>query len=479
MFTVKHHECVGFESKWKVKKVSANNSCQTEFRTTETGSNTSERKSQEVQTEKTEPTQTDVDMEKLGKWLSKIYPQVKEQIDNSNNSRIFQNYRLLDDPIDATCKLVQTLQVASKGETGSKAIPIIASLQWNNSGKSLAVPYNYKHRTWCHHAGIICIYTLNRDCLSDTPKKRLSTESCVTSIKYHPIHSGILAAGTFTGQIYIWNVENDVDPLICNILAHDEYITQISWMNYIDATNSVCLASSSTDGLLKLWNFDITNNILKIKITYKIKTPVLAKMNQTTEVSEALLDKGQLGLVGFDFSKNIPDLFIVALEGGLIVRCTMLGTTQLKGTATETYFYDPVFKYYEPHKGEIVAIKFSPDRKDLFLTSGTDGQIRIYRIDQDEPAQVIFTKSPLNDISYIPHEEKLVAACGQHGTMEVYHLISGKSVPLSFNAKITRSNLTSLAVNSGNTKFVVLGNKNGQLQLWSVPWQSIEFQNRK
>ncbi|ENN79714.1 hypothetical protein D910_01642 [Dendroctonus ponderosae] len=305
MFTVKHHECVGFESKWKVKKVSANNSCQTEFRTTETGSNTSERKSQEVQTEKTEPTQTDVDMEKLGKWLSKIYPQVKEQIDNSNNSRIFQNYRLLDDPIDATCKLVQTLQVASKGETGS--------------------------------------------------------------------------------QIYIWNVENDVDPLICNILAHDEYITQISWMNYIDATNSVCLASSSTDGLLKLWNFDITNNILKIKITYKIKTPVLAKMNQTTEVSEALLDKGQLGLVGFDFSKNIPDLFIVALEGGLI----------------------------------------------------------------DEPAQVIFTKSPLNDISYIPHEEKLVAACGQHGTMEVYHLISGKSVPLSFNAKITRSNLTSLAVNSG------------------------------
>lgn len=55
-------------------------------------------------------------------------------------------------------------------------------------------------------------------------------------------------------------------------------------------------------------------------------------MNQTTELSKALLDKGQLGVVGFDFSKNIPDLFIVALEGGLIVRCSMLGATQLKGT---------------------------------------------------------------------------------------------------------------------------------------------------
>lgn len=54
----------------------------------------------------------------------------------------------------------------------------------------------------------------------------------------------------------------------------------------------------------------------------------------------------------------------------------------IEGTSTETYFYDPVFKYYEPHKGEIVTIKFSPDRKDLFLTSGTDGEIRIYRIDQ-------------------------------------------------------------------------------------------------
>lgn len=103
-------------------RVSANNSCQTEFKTAEAGSNTFQQKSQEVQTEKTEAPQPDVDMEKLGKWLNKIYPQVKEQIDNANNSKIFQNYRLLDDPIDATCKLVETLQVASKGETGSKAV---------------------------------------------------------------------------------------------------------------------------------------------------------------------------------------------------------------------------------------------------------------------------------------------------------------------------------------------------------------------
>lgn len=44
--------------------------------------------------------------------------------------------------------------------------------------------------------------------------------------------------------------------------------------------------------------------------------------------------------------------------------------------------FDPVFKYYEPHEGEIVSVKCCPHNKDLFLTSGTDGQIRVYVLDQ-------------------------------------------------------------------------------------------------
>lgn len=41
---------------------------------------------------------------------------------------------------------------------------------------------------------------------------------------------------------------------------------------------------------------------------------------------------------------------------------------------------DPVFKYYQPHEGELLGIRFSPNRKDMFMSYGTDGEIRIYMV---------------------------------------------------------------------------------------------------
>ncbi|CAG9761581.1 unnamed protein product [Ceutorhynchus assimilis] len=475
MFNVKHNECVGFESKWKVKKVSANSASQTtEFSVSEKGSDTVERKSQEAQTETTQKPSEEVEMSKLANWLNKIYPNVKEQIDKSNSSRAFQNYRTSNTSVDSLCKLVQSFSIAGKNaDDGDKAIPIINCLDWNNSGKLLAVSHSFKHRTWCHHTGTVSIYSFARDkTLSESFMKRLSTESCVTTLKFHSNYSNILAAGTFTGHIYIWNIGNDVDALICNTVAHDEYITQISWVHDMD---SACLASSSTDSLLKMWTFNVADNLVKLKTIFKIKTPIFGKIDDTMEVPKSLIDKGDLGIVCFDFSLHVPDMFVVALEGGLIARCSLLGLTKIKANSGDvSHYYDPVFKYYELHRGEIVSIKFPLQTKDMFLTSATDGEIRIYLVHQTEPAQVIFLKSPLNEISYVLHEKKLLAACGQGGFLEVFQLQTGKPIELTFNVKITKRNLTSMAVNGSETNYVVVGNNNGEIQLWDVPWQNIE-----
>lgn len=37
--------------------------------------------------------------------------------------------------------------------------------------------------------------------LPDTPKKKLSGESCITSVKFHPGNPAIIAAGTVTGML--------------------------------------------------------------------------------------------------------------------------------------------------------------------------------------------------------------------------------------------------------------------------------------
>ncbi|XP_050296697.1 cytoplasmic dynein 2 intermediate chain 2-like [Anthonomus grandis grandis] len=483
MFSVKHNECVGFESKWTVRKVSTNTSSQTtEFSTSEKGCTTTELTSKEVQTDivkpSTERTDPDAEMENLAKWLKKIYPQVKNQLDKANNSKAFRNYKLMDGPVDVTCKLLQNLFVVSKAE-GDKALPIIACLEWSPSGKILAVVHNFKHKTWCHHSGVLCLYTFSRnDMLSENPKKRLTTESCITCIQFHPTNGNILVAGTFTGHIYIWNVENDVDSLIYETTAHEEYITQASWIYDTDVARTVLLASSSTDGLLKVWQFNNPENCINIGTVYKVKIPIFGILNSNSKISKSLLDKNDLGIVCFDFSIHQPDIFVVATEGGVLARCSVLGATELKGPSIDKPYWDPVYTFYEPHKGEISIVKFCLQRKDLFLTSGTDGEIRIYLLDQEDPAQIIFTKSPITDFSFIPHEEKLLACCGEQGTLEVFHLESGKNIELHFNARPRKRLLTNLTIHNFRTNFVALGNNNGEVQLWNVPWSNIAFKSR-
>ncbi|XP_018580092.1 WD repeat-containing protein 34-like isoform X2 [Anoplophora glabripennis] len=433
MFGIKHNECVGFESKWKVKKVSSETSTQTtEFGVAEKGTSTQGKISTEVQTVADETVlkkSSEADMEKLAHWLSKIYPSVKKEIDNANNSRAFRGYRLAKDRNDANCKLLQNLNVFKSGESGDKATRVSA-LTWNRTGKTIAITCNYEHTSWCYHLGEVFIYTLNRDeRLPDVPRTKLSTESCVMSLKFHPVHPAILAAGTFAGGIIIWNIQNDEgDDVVTTASAHEEMVTQLSWITDINSSKSIILASSSTDGLLKLWTFNAANATLTVKAKYKVKPPILGNVHRNVETPEHVEKKGGRGVVCFDFSRHVADLFVVGIEGGLMVQCSVLGATPLKGNTKEEPLLDPAFKYYEPHEGEITSVSISPNRNDMFMTSGTDAEIRIYLFGQEEPAQVIFMRNPLNDLMFVPHEDKLVVGCGSNGIMEIFHLITGRAV---------------------------------------------------
>lgn len=151
------------------------------------------------------------------------------------------------------------------------------------------------------------------------------------------------------GGIIIWNIQNDEgDNVITTANAHEEIVTQLSWITDINSSKTIILASSSTDGLLKLWSFNSANATLIIKaklvrliivgkiyvqifFRYKVKPPILGSLHRITETPEHVEKKGNRGIVCFDFSKHVPDLFVVGIEGGLMVQCSVLGATELRG----------------------------------------------------------------------------------------------------------------------------------------------------
>ncbi|XP_071051464.1 cytoplasmic dynein 2 intermediate chain 2-like isoform X1 [Onthophagus taurus] len=467
MFSTQDCECVGFESIWKVTKVYEVNSSQTNYVSHEIGTTTQPKVTSETQTDMFEiPATCEVDMERLSKWLNKIYPTVSKELNETIHSQAFKNYRLDKNYEKPSVKLLQSLKVIA-GQDNSGEIPRVSSLSWNSTGNTLAISCNYCHKIWCYHPGLVSLFTFDRfEQFSETPTKKLVAETCVSVINFHPNLPFIIAAGTYTGAIIIWNIQNDDDDnVIVKIQAHEENITQLSWISDLDDPKIVILASSSLDGCLCLWNF---NSELEIKHKYKIKSPILPKSPRLLQVPEEIAKKIERGVITFDFSPYIRDMFIVGVEGGLLVQCSLLGTVPLKGSTKEVPISDPVYKYFEPHESEIVKVQFSPNRKEMFFSYTNSGQLRIYILNEDEPAQTIFINTFL-DLTFIPFHEKIIAGCGSKGSIEIFGLRSTNSLHSIENSNFEIT-MTRMELNRSRVSTVAVGKNNGVLELWSVPW---------
>ncbi|XP_063926225.1 cytoplasmic dynein 2 intermediate chain 2-like isoform X2 [Zophobas morio] len=441
----------------------------TEYTKTDMDTNTSDKKDIEVQTESQASAPTcEVDEEKLAAWLKKIYPSVKKELDDNAHSRAFRGYKLSTDNSDANCRLVQTLDVSTHAKDAAVGCHVSA-LSWNSTNKTLGVAYTYKHNSWCYHEGVVVFYTLdNDDNLPEAPRMKLTTESCVADLRFHSVLPAIVAAGLFSGGIVVWNIQRDDEQIVAKVDGHGDGITQLSWIADINSVKLVLLASAGLDGLLSLWNFSPVEFGLSLKERHQIRSPLFPKPSELS--SEEAVKKATRAITCFNFSVHSPEMFVVGTEGGWVVQCSLLGTKKLPGKSEETPVLDSVFKYHQPHKGEVNSISFSPNRKDMFMTSGSDLEIRIYLIEQEDPAQVIFLKSALNCVAWVPYEERIVCGCGKNGVIEIFQLVKGKAIEKTTRDKVKTEILTQIEINRTKSNIVAVGTENGHVQMWRVPW---------
>lgn len=61
-----------------------------------------------------------------------------------------------------------------------------------------------------------------------------------------------------------------------------------------------------------------------------MKIPLLPD-SATNKIGNSYITNVERGVVCFDFSKHNPDIFVVGLEGGLVVQCSTLSPNELKG----------------------------------------------------------------------------------------------------------------------------------------------------
>ena len=140
-------------------------------------------------------------------------------------------------------------------------------VSWNATGSMICGAFGRADLCgWCEDSGVICCWSLFRgDFRPDDPSHALEYSSCFTVIACHPSHPSLLAAGTFSGEILIYDLSSPDDSLRASTEIHEyfhrEPITALHWERMSVTTentrDSYQLVSLSGDGKILWWSLDM------------------------------------------------------------------------------------------------------------------------------------------------------------------------------------------------------------------------------
>ena len=163
-------------------------------------------------------------------------------------------------------------------------------LSWNRSGYSIAVSYGRFDVTgWCDSPGALCVWNLRREDVDPRkPDSIFETDSCLQCVAWHPVDPAVVAAGSFDGEVHVWDVRGDADGdgdgdgdgkenvlgkrsndgfvarSAVSHASHREPVVSVAWLRSARAagtragrgatrTHDVC--SFGSDGRVLVWDF--------------------------------------------------------------------------------------------------------------------------------------------------------------------------------------------------------------------------------
>ena len=167
-------------------------------------------------------------------------------------------------------------------------------VSWNRSGFSLAVSYGRFDVTgWCDSPGALCVWNLRREDVDPRkPDFLFETDSCLQCVAFHPADPAVVAAGSFDGEVHVWDIRGDGDgdgdgdgmptktqatggdclvaKSAVSDASHREPVVALAWLRSAHAagtragrgslwTHDVC--SFGSDGRVLVWDFSRAETI--------------------------------------------------------------------------------------------------------------------------------------------------------------------------------------------------------------------------
>ena len=90
------------------------------------------------------------------------------------------------------------------------------------------------------------------------------------------------------------------------------------------------------------------------------------------------------------------DLVVVGSENGSLYKCSLQSSLPAPSSnAAHSHLISPIQLVFSPHHGPVYGISASPFHRNLFLSCGTDGNVRLYSL--LDVSQLCHTHTPLRD----------------------------------------------------------------------------------
>ncbi|KAG6615377.1 WD-40 domain-containing protein [Phytophthora cinnamomi] len=375
----------------------------------------------------------------------------------------------------------------SNGAGASSSLRLSCTgVSWNATGSVIAVAYGrFDHSGWCNYRSALCLWNVFQSDLNpQKPSLVLETSSGLMCVAFHPQNPSIVAAGSFNGEIFVW----DTEPVDYRFYSsgigdyfHREPVTKVAWV-YDIQTNDYNIASVSGDGKILFWR-------VKDKLAFPVEGYVMhlpgttASKSNNDETRAAVIGGKALAFSSIDKASRA---FVMGSEGGVVARCfakaaSNVRSSDFKGekkwTATAarlvmklpaskvpaarrqveayasakrskevtlatvyearldpaTIFPSAMDFVFEPHTAPVYDASFSPFRKSLFLTASADGTTRVYSTLQRElllSVDVTPSAAYLYAAEWSRTRPMVFAAASEDGNVYVFDLKADRVSPV-------------------------------------------------
>jgi WD repeat-containing protein 34 len=402
-------------------------------------------------------------------------------------------------------------------------------MTWNITGSSIIACYGRDDISgWCNYPGAVVIWNVFGSSQASEPDLVLDHNICLMSIACHPENPSIIAAGSFNGEIIVWDLNTPEQPIALSPIteySHKEPVLDLTWV-HDTATKIWLLVSLGADGRVLFWDYKNT------QLAYPIRGSILNKAASGRSIRSYPSSHSGSSMLftanSFTSRSNHSSTqwTIIGQDGGQILRIptTRFFDASSSSSSSSGYYTKESFKalpscddLYTPikrssdtyshdaHVGCVNALHASTLSRNIFLSAGADGSIKLFHLyeksplKQWDPAPASMsseTFSPIADVKFSPIRATVFAAASADGYVYLYDLAQSLTTPaavldtaaagMNEGGSVRRSDtrqqqqqrvgLTALAFNHRQRDLLAACDRQGKIHLWRLSWK---YSNRQ